>query len=209
MAYEYQEVMNGANYMVQLHTVHWKVTGDEEFLKEFYPSAKQGAGAFVQPASGPGSLADHRHASRMTRHTWNDSEWFEDRSMYGYVVHPGGYRMAAAEMLREWALKMGDTEYVKRLDAMLEAGKEAMQKYLWKGDHYLVYNDPKTGKQLDAFFTPELNGQYCARLQRRAASLPKRERGQGATGTPRQGLQDQQAGHAAHLCESRRHRLDR
>ena len=35
--------------------------------------------------------------------------------MYGYVVHPGGYRMAAAEMLREWAAEMGDTEQVKQI----------------------------------------------------------------------------------------------
>jgi uncharacterized protein (DUF608 family) len=46
---------------------------------------------------------------------------------------------------------------------MLTAGKEAMQKYLWRGDHYLVYNDTQTGKVLDAFFTPILNGQYFAR----------------------------------------------
>ena len=37
-----------------------------------------------------------------------------------------------------------------------------MQKYLWKGDHYLIYNDTKTGKTLDAVFSPTLNGQYFA-----------------------------------------------
>jgi uncharacterized protein (DUF608 family) len=48
------------------------------------------------------------------------------------------------------------------LENLITAGKEAMQRYLWRGDHYMIYNDPKTGKSLDAFFTPTLNGQYYA-----------------------------------------------
>ena len=40
--------------------------------------------------------------------------------------------MAAAEMLKEWAQEVGDAETVKWLDTLLVAGKEAMQKYLWK-----------------------------------------------------------------------------
>ena len=67
-------------------------------------------------------------------------------------------------MLKEWAQAMGDDEEVQKLDFSMAAGKEAMQKYLWKGDHYLIYNDTQEGKALDAFFTPQLNGQYFARF---------------------------------------------
>lgn len=56
---------------------------------------------------------------------------------------------------------------------MLKAGKEAMQKYLWRGDHYLVYNDPQTGQKLDAFFTPQLNGQYYAHISGVPGVFPK------------------------------------
>ena len=62
---------------------------------------------------------------------------------------------------------------MKRLDALLEAGKEAMQKCLWRGDHYLVYNDPQTGKQLDTFFSAQLNGQFWARLHGVPPVFPK------------------------------------
>jgi uncharacterized protein (DUF608 family) len=161
-SYGYQEVMNGANYMLQLDC-HWKVTGDEEFLKEFYPSAKQALEYSFNRRPDLG-LSQIVAMPPYESGTANELEWYEDRRVWGYAVHPGGYRMAAAEMLREWAVKMGDTEHVKRLDARLEAGKEAMQKYLWRGDHYLVYNDPQTGKQLDAFFSAQLNGQFWARL---------------------------------------------
>jgi uncharacterized protein (DUF608 family) len=100
-------------------------------------------------------------------------EWYEDRKMYGYEAHAGGYRLAAAEMMREWAEKMGDTEYAKKLEAMLEAGKDALQRYLWKGDHYLVYYDPKSGEKYDAFLSPQLDGQLCARISGVPGVFPK------------------------------------
>jgi len=170
-SYGYQEVMNGANYMLQLHC-HWKATGDEEFLKEFYPSAKQALEHSFNRRPDLG-LSQIVAMPPYESGTANELEWYEDRRVWGYAVHPGGYRMAAAEMLREWAVEMGDTEHVKRLDALLEAGKEALQKYLWRGDHYLVYNDPLNGKQLDAFFSAQLNGQFWARLHGVQPVFPK------------------------------------
>ena len=171
LCYGYQEVMNGANYMLQLHR-HWKATGDREFLKEFYASAKQALEHSFNRRPELG-LSQIVAMPPYERGTANELEWFEDRHLWGYVVHPGGYRMAAAEMLREWAVEMGDAEQVKRLDGLLEAGKEALQKHLWKGDHYLVYHEPQTGKQLDAFFSAQLNGQFWARLHGVQPVFPK------------------------------------
>ena len=170
-AYGLQEVMNGANYMLILHR-YWKVTGDREFLKEFYASGKQALERSFNRRPDLG-LSQIIAMPPYEPGTSNDLEWFEDRQYFGYVVHPGGYRMAAAEMLREWSVEMGDTEHVKRLDALLEAGKKAMQEYLWRGDHYLVYNDPQTGKQRDAFFSAQLNGQFWARLHGVPPVFPK------------------------------------
>ena len=65
------------------------------------------------------------------------------------------------------------SEYAKKMDATIRAGKEAMEKYLWRGDHYLVYNDPKTGKKFDAFYTPQLDGQYFAYVSGAPRVLPK------------------------------------
>ena len=35
--------------------------------------------------------------------------------MYGYVTHPGGLRLAGAEMLKAWAQAVGDTDEVRNL----------------------------------------------------------------------------------------------
>jgi len=160
MSYDYQEVISGFCYVVAAY-LHWKITGDETFRKEFYPSVKKALQySFTQrPDLGPFqiiAMPPHRE------HAWNDIDWFEDRPLYGYVSDAGGLRLAAAEMLKAWALACGDAEEAAYLDSLLAAGKDAMQKYLWTGDHYLVYNDPKTGKSLDAFFSPTLNGQFYA-----------------------------------------------
>lgn len=162
MAYDYQEVVSGFCFVAPAY-LHWKITGDDVFMKEFYPSVKKAlAYSFSQrPELG---LSQVIAMPPVRPHTWNDSEWFEDRSMRGFVTHPGGLRLAGAEMLKEWARAMGDPEETQRLDALVAAGKEAMEQYLWKGDHYLIYNDTATGQVLDAFFTPQLNGQYYARF---------------------------------------------
>jgi len=171
MSYDYQEVVSGFCYVSAAY-LHWKITGDMDFMKEFYPSVKKALQySFTQrPDLGPSqiiAMPPHRE------HAWNDIEWFEDRSMYGYVTHPGGLRMAGAEMLKTWAQAMGDAEEVAYLDSLVAAGKDAMQKFLWKGDHYLIYNDLKTGKTLDAVFSPTLNGQYFAHFSGVAPVFPK------------------------------------
>jgi len=171
MSYDYQEVVSGFCYVAAAF-VHWKITGDEVFMKEFYPSVKKALQySFTQrPDLGASqiiAMPPHRE------HAWNDIEWFEDRSMYGYVTHPGGLRMAGAEMLKAWAQAMGDAEEVTYLDSLVAAGKEAMQKYLWKDDHYLIYNDTMTGKTLDAIFSPTLNGQYYAHYNGVPTVFPK------------------------------------
>jgi len=162
MSYDYQEVVSGFCYVSAAY-LHWKITGDQAFMKEFYPSVKKALEySFSQrPDLGPSqiiAMPPHRE------HAWNDIEWFEDRSMAGYVTHPGGLRIAGAEMLKAWALAMDDTEHAQHLDVLIAAGKDAMQQHLWTGDHYLIFNDLKTGKTLDAFFSPQLNGQYWARF---------------------------------------------
>jgi uncharacterized protein (DUF608 family) len=171
MAYDYQEVIVGPCYVMAVYT-HWKATGDDAFMKDFYPSVKKALQySFTQRPD----LGDSQIIAMppFRPGTWNDSEWFEDRSMIGYVAHPGGLRIAAAEMLKDWARIQHDDETVKWLDRLIAAGKDALEKYMWKGDHYLIYNDTKTGKTFDALFAPMLNGHFFARFNGVRPPFPK------------------------------------
>ena len=160
----YQAVMNGSNYLTRLDR-WWRISGDDDFLKEFYQSAKKATKwAFnLRPNYGlsqivamPTPILDYKKGIP------HDTEWFEDQPYYGYVTHAGGYRMVHARMMRSWAEKMGDTEFVGKMDAYLQAGAEALEKYLWAGTHYLVSNEPETGRSQDALFTPIFTGQFLA-----------------------------------------------
>ena len=90
-----QEVMNGGNYMAVLDR-YWLVTRDEAFLREFYDSAKK-ACLFSFEAQRPAyGLEQIVAMPTPIPGSYNYREWFEDREWKGYVVHPGGYRLAQA-----------------------------------------------------------------------------------------------------------------
>lgn len=162
----YQQVMNGANYVILIDR-YWKAMGqDPEVLKEFYDSVKRATDfSFnTRPNYGLSQIV----AMPEPNSPANMLEWFEDRHWYGYVAHPGGMRMAQAEMTKQWAEAMGDTEFVAKLDAWLKAGAEALEKHLWNGQYYDAFNEPETGRRETAFFSPMVNGQYFAE----SAGLP-------------------------------------
>lgn len=167
----YQLVMQGSNYMVRLDR-YWKVTGDDSFRKEFYDSAKR-ATSWSFSLRPPYGLSQIVAMPTPGMDPLQDTEWYEDRPYYGYVVHPGAYRMAHAEMMRRWAEKQGDAEFVRRINAWLDAGSKAMEDYLWTGSYYRLYNEPETGRHMDMLFVPQLDGQLYARLDGLPGVLPE------------------------------------
>jgi len=102
-----------------------------------------------------------------------NTEWYENKVYYGYVIHPAGYRIAHAKMMKRWAEKMGDSEYVKKMDSFIEAGAEAIEKYLWTGSYYRTFNEPESQRKLDTLFTIQLDGQYFARSHGLDGVFPK------------------------------------
>ncbi|MHB1460957.1 MAG: GH116 family glycosyl-hydrolase [Armatimonadota bacterium] len=170
-AYGYQDVMAFPNYITQL-SCYYKATGDKEFVKEFYPSAKK---AIEFAMTQRPDLGDTQIVAMPlpAEGRMNTIEWYEDKGYRGYVTHPGGFRLAAAEIVKEWAKLLGDTDEEQRLTRIIAAGKEAMQKHLWAKTHYIVWQEPTTNEALDAFFSPSLNGQFFARQHGVPGVFPK------------------------------------
>jgi len=180
----YQSVLNGPNYMIQLD--RYLVIAEARdpakaraFLEEFYESAKRatefaftmrpdyGYSQIVAMAPTGTDVGLYSDPDYVTYPEWfkfagHDTEWFENMKYHGYASHSGGYRMAHALMMKRWARLMEDTAYVERMDAYLKAGGEALEKYLWTGKYYSVFNEPETGTRDDSFFAPQLNGHYHA-----------------------------------------------
>jgi uncharacterized protein (DUF608 family) len=166
-SYGYQLIMNGANFMTLLDR-NYAATGDEEFLRELYPAAKKACqfSFSLRPDYGGSQLLSMQAEGIGMTHPWlkgsSLTEWWEDRVYHGYQVHAGGFRMAAAHMMKRWAEKVGDMDYVQELESMLVASAEAAEEHLWVGDHYMLYNEPETGRKMDVLFTPSFDGHVFA-----------------------------------------------
>ncbi len=166
LGYEYQEVMNPGDYLGLLDW-QWRSSGDDDFMKEFYPSAKRLMEYSITLRKDMGL------EQIIAMPPGGGAEWFEDRTMYGFEILAGSYRLMGAELMLKWAKANGEEEYAKKMEATIHVGKETLEKYLWRGDHYLVYSDPTTGKTFDAFYTPQLDGQYFAHISGTRRVLPK------------------------------------
>ena len=95
-------------------------------MKEFYPAVKKALDySFSQrPELGASQIIA---MPPVRPRTWNDSEWFEDRSMRGYVAHPGGLRLAGAEMLKEWAATLRLADATKSRNERSRAWRRALR----------------------------------------------------------------------------------
>lgn len=152
----YQTVLNGACYVVMVDR-HWQISGDDEFLKEFWDSVKRCCdfSFTLRPAYGDSQI--------LSMPTGNvDTEWFEagEPGWSGYVTHGGGIRMAQAAIARRMAQKMGDKDYEAKCDNWLQAGAKALEEHLWAGKYYLNFNEPETGKKSDFVFGYQLDGEW-------------------------------------------------
>ena len=47
-------------------------------------------------------------------------------------------------------------EYVKKMDAYLDTGTKALERYLWNDSYYIDYNEPEIGRHLPEQAQPPL-----------------------------------------------------
>lgn len=158
----YQSILNAACYVVMLDR-YWQLTGNDEVLKEFYPSIKRANDfsmnlrpkygmsqvmAMPEPGTDGGGLGD--------------TEWFEapEPGWKGYVTHAGGVRMAQIQIMRRMAEAVGDVEYVAKCDEWLAAGSSVLENKLWNKRYYLNFNDPDNKLKSDLIFGYQLDGEW-------------------------------------------------
>jgi uncharacterized protein (DUF608 family) len=89
-------------------------------------------------------------------------EWWEAMNLYGMVTHIGGIHLAHLVMAERMAKAVGDEEFARQCRAWLEAGSRSMEEKMWAGTHYLLYNEPKTGRRSDLVFGYQLDGDWMA-----------------------------------------------
>ena len=162
----YQSTMNGPAY-IDLFDRYWQRTGDQDLLKDFYPSLKKAVIYTVNLRPGPAGLISVPAGDRnpLQAHSVPGTllEWFEGNGWFGMTPHVGGVHLAMFRMAERLAEKMNDAEFVAQCRQWIETGSQEMESKLWAGNYYLCYYEPELNKKSDLVFAFQLDGEWMAR----------------------------------------------
>lgn len=178
----YQNTLNGPCY-VDMFDRLWQRTGDDELLKEFYPSIKKAVDYTLSLRPGPEGIVSvptgDRNPTQAKAKPGGGLDWFEGNGWFGMTPHVGGIHLAMIAMVRRMAEHMHDTAYAKQCAEWMRQGVELMDKHLWAGDYYVSYYEPETNKRSDLVFGYQLDGDWMAEYHGLPPVFPK-ERAQKA-----------------------------
>lgn len=165
----YQTTTNGPCYvdMVDRYLLR---TGDQEAMREFYPSIKRNTiyTMGLRPEDGadgiisvPASNVDPSRPSDMPGY---HLEWFEAILFFGMTSHVGGIHLANLRMAERLAERAGDEAFAAQCRKWFAEGSASMEGKMWAGNYYLNYYEPKSGRKSDSVFAYQLDGQWMARF---------------------------------------------
>ena len=166
----YQVTQNAANYTDMLSR-YWLRTGDDNFLREFYPSVKKAMIFTMGMNTGPHgiiSFPDHRisvpHEDFPQSVPAWETEGFEWMEWHGMATHIGGIHLAQVRMVESMARAVGDQEFAGQCQQLFAQGSKSLEEKLWAGRYYINFWDPEHDKKMDAIFAYQLDGQWMTDL---------------------------------------------
>jgi uncharacterized protein (DUF608 family) len=153
-----QTTLDGPCYVDMVDRM-WRRTGSEALLREFYDSVKRNTifTMNLRPGSGIAGIVSMPADDA-------GQDWFESCDLFGIVPHIGGAHLAQLRMARRMAAAMGDRAFVKQCDEWIAGGSAVMEEQAWAGTHYLLFNEPETGKRSDVVMGYQLDGEWMARF---------------------------------------------
>jgi len=153
--------------------------GDESLIREFYPVVKRSTLHTVSLRRDPSYSLGERIISMPDPDSDESvkppTEWFEapKPGWFGMTAHVGGLHLAEILIAQRLAREAGDDEFAEQCESWLELARDAMEKRLWTGSHYLNFLDPKNDKRSDLVFGYQLDGQWIADSHGLPPILPK------------------------------------
>ncbi|MCG3198262.1 MAG: hypothetical protein GHCLOJNM_02757 [bacterium] len=157
----YQFATNGislASLVDQFLMVH--DTPDRKVLAELYPMVKKSMLRTVGLRTTPEYTIGERILSMPDKN--EGSEWFEaaEPGWSGMTAHVGSLHLAELRIAERMAKGAGDTEFAAQCAEWIAAAREAMEKRLWTGSHYLNFFEPETGIKSEYVFGYQLDGEW-------------------------------------------------
>jgi uncharacterized protein (DUF608 family) len=162
----YQNTLNGPCY-VDMFDRYWQCTGDNEVLKEFYPSIKKAVIYTINLRPGADGIISvptgNRNPTQPHAKPGGGLDWFEGNGWFGMTPHVGGIHLAMLAMAERMAKQMNDEEFARQCHDWISQGSHALESKLWTGDYYLAYFDPENKLKSDLVFGYQLDGDWMAK----------------------------------------------
>ena len=150
---------------------HWLRTGDDAFLKDFYPSARAALKymEFLDTDS-DGLINEHPHA--LPGENWPANVGWDQWPQRGTSGYNGPMSLMACLALEKMARKVGDTETADRCLSRVERGRKRLEEILWNGEYYRLCADPATGHKDDTCLCAQVCGTWAAAYLGLESPLP-------------------------------------
>ena len=137
----------------------WLCSGDDEILKEFYPSIRQSV-IFTM------NLCKDKGPEGIISIPDGTDEWYElFINWKGIVTHVAGLLLTYLRTVERMAQSIGDTTFAEQCGEWFRRGSEIMEEQMWADDCYLLFKDPATGEKSDVILGYQLDGEFLARSE--------------------------------------------
>ena len=160
--------------MLRLSYRYYLRTGDEQFLRDWYPSIC-GAIKFSEwlDYDHDGLVNEHPHQAPGEGFPANNP--FDVWPWYGTCPYTASKWLATLEMGIAAAKKVGDQSSVEHWSALLEKGQKSFEAKLWNGRYYRLYDDLDNGRRSDNCLSAQLNGVFAAQVLGLENPLPEEQ----------------------------------
>jgi uncharacterized protein (DUF608 family) len=162
----------GAGEYPQLIYRYYLRSGDKEFLKDFYESARDSLNFMLWlDRDGDGLVEDHPHAFEGEGFPGNNP--LDCWPWHGPSSYTAGKGLGALVCGIKMAELMKDRKQANAWRAALEKGQKAYDEKLWTGTYYRTYAGTATHKPNDSCFSAQLSSVWCTRTLGLDDPLPK------------------------------------
>jgi len=162
----------GAGEYPQMIYRYYLRTGDEQFLRDFWPSARDSLRFLLWlDRDGDGLVEDQPHAFPGEGFPGNNP--LDCWSWHGPSSYTAGKGLGALVCGIKMAELVGDKAQAGQWRQALERGRKAYDAKLWTGSYYRTYAGDATHKPNDSCFSAQLSSVWCTRVLGLEDPVPK------------------------------------
>lgn len=154
---------NGICEYIELIYRYWLRTGDDGFLRVFYPSALA-ALKYLEflDSDGDGLVNEHAHA--LPGEFWPANVPWDNWPQYGTSSYTGMKSLTACMALAKMAEHEGDKATATRCHERVARGRRRMEELFWNGSYYRLWADPTVGTSDETCLSAQIAGAWAASI---------------------------------------------